>query len=182
MFFPQLLEKIEEIERRIGEKEEEISQLIAEDEELFDRALSDKDQVVEKNVRTLYKEGSKKGMEKEQTPEELKAWKRYIALADKKKKYNDALKATIKELTREIEVLYPELSEPQVRDTVLYHKWLAEIRNRLDSLMDSSLQGAIAKLHELADRYRNTLPELERAVEESQQAVLNDLRKLGFDI
>lgn len=69
-----------------------------------------------------------------------------------------------------------------MRDTVLNHKWLAEIRNRLDSLMDSSLQGAIAKLHELADRYRNTLPELEKAVEESQQTVLNDLRKLGFDI
>lgn len=48
--------------------------------------------------------------------------------------------------------------------------------------MDSSLQGAIAKLHELADRYRNTLPELERAVEESQKTVLNDLRKLGFEI
>ena len=182
VFFPQLLEKIEEIERQIGEKEEAISQLIAEDEELFARALNDKDQVVEKNVRALYKEGSKKGMEKEQTPEELKAWKRYVALADKKKKYNDALKAMIKELTREIEALYPELSEPQVRDTVLNHKWVAEIRNRLDSLMDSSLQGAIAKLHELADRYRNTLPELERAVEESQQTVLNDLRKLGFDI
>lgn len=182
VFFPQLLEKIEEAERRIGEKEEEISQLIAEDEELFDRALNDKDQVVEKNVRALYREGAKKGMEKEQTPEELKAWKQYITLADKKKKYNDALKATKKELTREIEALYPELSEPQVRDMVLHHKWLAEIRERLDSLMDSSLWSAIAKLHELADRYRNTLPELERAVEESQQAVLNDLRKLGFDI
>lgn len=96
MFFPQLLEKIEEAERRIGEKEEEISQLIAEDEELFDRALNDKDQVVEKNVRALYREGAKKGMEKEQTPEELKAWKQYITLADKKKKYNDALKATKK--------------------------------------------------------------------------------------
>ena len=69
-----------------------------------------------------------------------------------------------------------------MRDMVLHHKWLAEIRNRLDSLMDLSLQGAIAKLHELADRYRKTLPELERAVKESQQTLLNDLRKLGFDI
>lgn len=180
--FPHLLDKIEEQERRIGENEEEISQLIAEDEELFDRALNDKDQVVEKNVRALYKEGTKKGMENEQTPEELEAWKRYVALADENKKYNNALKATIKELTQEIELLYPKLSEREIQDMVLHHKWLTEISNRLDSLMDSSLQSAITKLQELSDRYKNTLPELEKAAEESQQIVLNDLKKLGFDI
>lgn len=180
--FSHLLEKIEELERQIGEKEEEISELIAEDEELFDRALNDKDQVVEKNVRALYKEGAKKGMEKEQTPEELEAWKRYVALADEKKKYNNALKATIKELTQELELLYPKLSEREIQDMVLHHKWLTEISNRLDSLMDSSLQSAITNLQELSDRYKNTLSELEKTAEESQRVVLNDLKKLGFDI
>lgn len=180
--FPHFLEKIEELERQKGEKEEEISELIAEDEELFDRALNDKDQVVEKNVRELYKEGAKKGMEKEQTPEELEAWKRYVAIADEKKKYNNDLKATIKELTQEIESCYPKLSEREVQDMVLHHKWLAEISDRLDALMDSSLQSAIAQLQELSERYEKTLSQLENAAEESHQTVLNDLRTLGFEI
>ena len=99
----------------------------------------------------------------EQTPEELAAWKRYVVLADKKKKLASNLKKEKEKLTKDIEAKYPMLTELEVREMVFEKKWMSEMKNRLDALMLSSIQGVIQELHQLSDRYATTLSELEQA-------------------
>lgn len=181
-YFPEQCREIEELESRMADTEEMMADLVAEDEELFDRALNAKDQVTETNVRNLYKEGAKKGNEKEQTPEELAAWKRYVALADKKKKLASNLKKEKEKLTKDIEAKYPKLTELEVREMVFEKKWMSEMKSRLDALMVSSIQGVIQELHQLSERYATTLSELEQAAEESYNKVLNDLKTLGLSL
>lgn len=180
--FPDQLKRIRSLAESIAKTEEKIEELTTEDEELFEPALDDNGQVVEALVRALYKASTQEGNEKEQSPEELKVWKKYLALVDKKKKADKKLKERNKEITRAIEALYPTLSEPEVRTMVLRHKWYADLDDRLHALMDTTIQDIISRLQDLIHRYEKTLPDLEAKATKSHEVVLRDLQLLGFDL
>ena len=56
---------------------------------------------------------------------------------------------------------YPKLTEAEVQDLVLNKKWLATLKQTIQTEIDAISQSLNGRIKELADRYEHTLEEIE---------------------
>lgn len=93
------------------------------------------------------------------------------------------LKSKIKELDEKIDALafakYPELSVEEIKVLVVDDKWLAAIETAVNDEIDRVSQTLAVRIRELADRYAQTLPELESEVDELAKRVKGHLENMG---
>ena len=73
-----------------------------------------------------------------------------------------------------------ELTEQEIKDIVMNDKWSRNIFDGIDSLYTRISHGLSSRILELAERYENTLFEIEDKVSKYEGQVKEHLRKLGF--
>lgn len=92
--------------------------------------------------------------------------------------------AKIKKLNAELEqaVLekYPQLSEAEIKNLVLKHKWQEHLENALQQEQERISQNLTQRIKELAERYAITLPKLEAEALVASQKVKAHLEKMGW--
>lgn len=97
------------------------------------------------------------------------------AAANAKKKRSKAEKA----LSKQVIEKYEELDADEVKTLVVDDKWLPDIKAGIDGEIDNISRQLTERLQELADRYRDSLPEIEAEVGALEQKVETHLIKMG---
>ncbi|MDM1383505.1 MULTISPECIES: type I restriction-modification system subunit M [Myroides] len=92
--------------------------------------------------------------------------------------------AKIKKLNADLEkavlAKYPALSESEIKELVLIHKWQAYLENALQQEQERISQNLTQRIKELAERYETTLSSLETAVNDAASKVKSHLEKMGW--
>ncbi len=95
-----------------------------------------------------------------------------------------ANKKTLKEaetvLKQKLYAKYLQLTEQEIKTLIVEFKWLAALKNNIDSEIDRISQRLTNRVTELADRYEYPLPKIEQQVKELQSKVAHHLQKMGM--
>ena len=114
--------------------------------------------------------------EDDEIPEEAEKLKKSISLF---KKY---LREDDKRFAWEIERVYEKLAEDGIKDLVIHHKWVEELRRRFDAELDRTLSQIAAEVKALADRYDRPLASLEADVAALREKVMSHLAGMGVGV
>ena len=75
---------------------------------------------------------------------------------------------------------YPKLSEAEVRTLVIDNKWLDALKIDIQSEIDAISQRLTSRIKELAERYENTMGELDNSTKDLEDKVSAHLQKMGL--
>lgn len=114
------------------------------------------------------------------TADELKVLKQYIALSDKQTETNRQIKEVEADLDKKLYAQYPTLTEKQIKQLVVNDKWMQSIESAIKEEIDHISQRLTNRVNELAERYANPLPVIDKEVEELESKVNAHLEKMGF--
>jgi len=111
---------------------------------------------------------------------EVKKSAKYKAVEKQKKENDKQLKAQIATLTDAVAAKYDSLTESEIKPLVIERKWLATLRQKLESEMEQVGQQMTADITALAERYAQTLPEIDSEVAKLETKVNEYLKQMGF--
>lgn len=114
--------------------------------------------------------------EDDEIPEEAEKLKKSISLFKKDLREDD------KRFAWEIERVYEKLTEDGIKDLVIHHKWVEELRRRFDTELDRTLSQIAAEVKALADRYDRPLASLEADVAALREKVMSHLAEMGVGV
>ena len=160
--------EVENIKASLQESEEEN----AVEEGLFE----DLDKINLTSVKALYKEKKKSILAKE----EAQVFENYIALQEALAETNAFIKKQKTKIEKAVTEIYPTLSEKEIKHLVIEKKWLHNLENALHAETDKISQTLSQRIKELAERYRETLGELEAQTKDNEAKVKLHLQKMGY--
>ncbi len=112
--------------------------------------------------------------------EEIAVIENYINLNEAISSFNKLIKIQKETIEKLVIALYPNLSESEIKDLVINKKWGKHLEECLHEEKERMSQALTQRIVELADRYKNTLPEMETALSEYETKVKGHLEKMGW--
>ena len=178
-FFSIEKSKIAEAEQVVAETESHLDEFTeehaAEGGALFE-FLNDKDKVVMKDVEAELKKRKKAGDKSEETA----ILAEFVALSDKVKEFSKLVKDLYAELDEKVRAQYAKLTDEQIKDLLVNKKWYYHIYNGINALYTIVSHNIANRIVELAERYEDTLPSLEKEIEDYEAKVKSHLERMGF--
>ena len=104
----------------------------------------------------------------------------YAALCDKIKEFNKLVKDLELVLDEQCRAKYAELTIDEIKELLVNRKWYYSIFKGIEALYVTTSHEIAGRVSELAERYENTLPNLERDVDNYEVRVKEHLKKMGF--
>ncbi|MCL2247239.1 MAG: SAM-dependent methyltransferase, partial [Lentimicrobiaceae bacterium] len=111
----------------------------------------------------------------------VNAEKTVISLKKEISEKTKIVKALVQQLDGRAKEKYDELTLPQIQDLLINLKWHTAIYEGIYALYKTVSQHITERIVEIAERYEQTLPELEAAVSSYETKVKNHLKEMGFD-
>lgn len=172
VFFPK--EKAAETEAReaLDSKAAEIQQLRDDNADAFtddnDKKLTDA------NIKKMAK----------QETEYSDIYKLYLKLTEEKKQLVTKASELTAALTQLVVNKYIELNEDKekVKTTVVDNKWLASLVGSFNEEMANSVLAIINEIKTLANRYADTLPDIEKQEDTLESEVRDSLKQMGYSL
>ena len=166
------LEACDELSASIAFMENEVTSLVEENDDVFDTKNFEKEKV---NLASVKKRAKvTKGEEQARLIEWIE-WQNSIkAEKAKLKEANDKLLSRVKE---EYELLAQ--NEMRVKNRVK-EKWVNAISTRIESELSCSIEQLKSQLSAISDRYDQTLPSIDKEVEDYESRVNAHLAQMGF--
>jgi type I restriction enzyme M protein len=90
------------------------------------------------------------------------------------------VKALAQQLDDKTKAKYVELTLEQIKDLLINRKWHTAIYEGIYALYKTVSQSITERIVEIAERYEQTLPELETAVADYETKVKSHLKEMGF--
>ena len=112
--------------------------------------------------------------------DEIKVLNSYIKLSEQEGDANKKIKDVKAELEKKILDKYKSLSETEIKSLVVDAKWMTTMEQNIKTEMQRISQRLTQRIKELADRYQQTLSQLNEEVEEMEEKVKHHLSELGF--
>lgn len=171
--------KIDEAQSVVDMTQDMLDELVEQetgDEGYLRDYLNDKDKIVDKPLKARLKEVKKYAPD----GEECEILTRYVELADKVKKYSKLVKDLNIDLDKMLREKYGKLSVEEIKELLVNRKWYYSVFDGISALYESASHDMANRISELADRYENTLPELEQSVEDYEAKVKAHLERMGF--
>jgi type I restriction enzyme M protein len=112
--------------------------------------------------------------------QELAILKQYLALFEKEAKTKKSIKAFEAKLERKVVEKYPTLTTEDIKTLVIDRKWMDELALQIIGEVDTLSQKLTGRVQELAERYSETVPDLEKEVEQFSGKVEEHLKTMGF--
>lgn len=178
-YFADKKEEIQQLEANLESIQSEISQYEEEhavEEGLLEEACNDNGKITKTTLTKRMKEVKLDANEKEAYQLMQKVQK----LFTQQTTLNTKLKAAIKELDELCYNKYPQLSQQEVKHLVVDKKWLAALKADVQSEIDAISQRLTSRIKELAERYENTMTELDDSTTELEAKVNAHLQKMGL--
>ena len=160
---------------RQGRIDEMVEEHTAEDGILSD-CLNEKDAVDIKAVNAKIKALKKTAP----NGEELKILCEYAKLYDKVKEFTKLIKDLNVALDEACKAKYAELTIDEIKELLVNRKWYYTIFEGIKALYVTTSHEIAGRISELAERYEDTLPNLESDVESYEAKVKAHLERMGF--
>ena len=138
--------------------------------------FNDKNKIAIKEVEQKIKEAKKN----KTFDEDYKIWVEYVDLDKKLKEKIKLVKALAQQLDDKAKSKYKKLTLPQIKDLLINRKWHTSIYEGIYSLYTTVSQRITERIVEIAERYEQTLPNLESAVASYEKKVKKHLKEMGF--
>jgi len=113
--------------------------------------------------------------------DELKVLEQYAAFFDKEAETKKQIKDSEQDLEQKVLAKYPVLTPKDVKSLVVESKWMEEIEVRVMNEVNRLSQRLAGRVKELAERYRETLSQIEQEVEKVTTKTSEHLKKMGFN-
>lgn len=166
------LEACDELSASIAFMENEVASLVEENDDVFDTKNFEKEKI---NLASVKKRAKvTKGEEQEHLMEWIELQNSIKAEKAKLKEANDKLLSRVKE---EYELLAQ--NEMRVKNLVK-EKWVNAISTRIESELSRSIEQLKSQLSAISDRYDQTLPSIDKEVEDYESRVNAHLAQMGF--
>ncbi len=166
------LEACDELSASIAFMENEVTSLVEENDDVFDTKNFEKEKI---NLASVKKRAKvTKGEEQEHLMEWIELQNSIKAEKAKLKEANDKLLSRVKE---EYELLAQ--NEMKVKNLVK-EKWVNAISTRIESELSRSIEQLKSQLSAISDRYDQTLPSIDKEVEDYESRVNAHLAQMGF--
>ena len=181
------------IDKYFNEEKAAIESLEAEKDEItrrkeeFDEENSGEEGYLEeiKNDKGNITKGSLKNRIKDikddpDSVEELEVLEAYLKLVDDESDANKKVKDAMKALDKKVNEKYKVLTEDEIKTLVVDMKWIPYIVREVNSEMDRISHRLASRITELAERYDETLSQLENKVKSYSEKVEKYLERMGF--
>lgn len=166
------LEACDELSASIAFMENEVTSLVEENDDVFDTKNFEKEKI---NLASVKKRAKvTKGEEQEHLMEWIELQNSIKAEKAKLKEANDKLLSRVKE---EYELLAQ--NEMKVKNLVK-EKWVNAISTRIESELSRSIEQLKSQLSAISERYDQTLPSIDKEVEDYESRVNAHLAQMGF--
>lgn len=164
-------------EEKIAENETALSELLEEEADNYlDSTNFANDTINEGNVKKRIRD--LKG-----TPDaeaEIAVLETYLQLKEDMADAKRVLKVIKGDLLKKLTDKYNALTETETRSLVIEKKWFANLSERLNTEMQQISQNLTTRVSELAERYEQTLTEIDWEIVELEEKVKGHLQKMGF--
>lgn len=178
-YFSDEQEQIDELQTNLDEITQSMQDLTEEhsgDEGLLEEVKSDAGNITKSNVTKRIKEI--KGDPNYE--DELNVVQEYLTLLDKESDVKSKIKTAEEKLDQQLLGKYKTLTEDELKQLVVDDKWMGTLEQLVQNEMDRISQKLTQRVKDLAKRYENTLPELEKEVKDLAQKVDEHLKRMGF--
>lgn len=179
-YFNEIKNNLLELQSELESINQEMTELQEEqtgDEGLLLEVLSEKGTISKGNITKRIKELLK---DEANNTEELAVLNKYLGLLEKESNLKGEIKTLEEELDKKLLKKYKELTENEIKILVIEGKWMKTIQTAVKDEIDNITQKLTQRIKELALRYENTLPELQKESNELEKAVEKHLQKMGF--
>lgn len=154
----------------------EITEEHTSEEGLLVDATNDSNKITKATATKLLKEIKKDPTEKET----IVLLEKVLLLLEKETVLKKEIKTLETKLDEQTLLKYHKLTETEVKTLVVDDKWLTAIKASIQSEIDAISQRLSGRVKELAERYENTLDELNKSTQEQEQKVAAHLQKMGL--
>lgn len=113
--------------------------------------------------------------------EELALLEKYQELLDKEGQLKKDIKDKYSELEAKVIQKYPTLSVGDIKSIVIDKKWIKSLLDMVEEELEKITQQLTGRVKELAERYDETLPQIEKEVQSLEEKVKEHLRTMGFE-
>lgn len=113
--------------------------------------------------------------------EELVLLEKYQELLDKETSLKRDIKTKYSELEAKVIQKYPALSIEEIKSVVIDKKWLKSLLDTIEEELEKIAQKLTGRVKELAERYDETLPQIESEVKTLEAKVKEHLKVMGFE-
>lgn len=146
------------------------------EDRLMAEAKNSTDRITASSVKDRVKmiKNSKEDVEEKEL---LESW---LELADKKSDADKRIKDLQKELEQKVWDQYKALTEVEIKDIVINDKWMATLEAAIKTEMQRVSQRLTQRIKELAERYEDPLPEIDKEVAALEEKVNAHLHKMDF--
>lgn len=187
-YFEQELLSIQKLQEQVMMLISELEILVEEnsgEDGLLDNVLNSKgDGILKTNLTNRIKELSKMKESKSTKYKEYR--KEHHLLLDYQNKLNEKDKIA-KKLKKERQLLdesirtkYKELTTDEIKYLLIHKKWFTFIENQIVEATEQALNDLASEVVLIAKRYKDTLQELEKNVDESRAKVKFALKRMGY--
>ena len=184
VYFAKEQAEIERAEQIVAESESRLEEFVEENSGegnvLADYAKEESEDLDAKKIAAKLKELKKQKASNKS--EEYEVLNKYTELANTAKEQAGIVKELNKALDESVKNKYAELTEKEIKDLLVKQKWSFDIFEGIKSLYDTTSHKIATRVTELADRYENTLPDLEATVADYETKVKNHLKEMGFEV
>jgi type I restriction enzyme M protein len=172
-------QELQDIEASIESIQAEITGLEEEhagEEGLLNEATTDKGSMTKSAVTSFIKANKNNADE----AEAVRLAKKVLDLFTKEAKLKKDLKAQVAALDEATLAKFKTLAEAEVRTLVVEDKWLASLQAAIQTEIDAISQRLTGRIKELADRYENTMGELDSQNQGLEEKVAAHLKNMGL--
>ena len=163
-------------EELLSDKENQLNELLEEHaDEAFDEGNFADNKLTDGNVKKRIK-----ALDKKSDADEIAVLTQYLKLKEDISLTKKTLKTLKYNLLTALTVKYANLTEDDIKRLVIERKWFAALSARLDSEMQHIGQQLTSEVSALAERYAQTLPEIDAEISDLESKVASHLKQMGF--
>lgn len=180
VYFEEERKKIDAAQAIADETQSKLDEFVEEntgDDGFLNEYMNEKDAIDVKSVNAKLKELKKTAPESE----EYKILFTYAEFLAKVKEYTKIVKELNIALDEAEKDKYAELTIDEVKELLVNQKWYYTIFDGISELYSATSHSMANKISELANRYADTLPSIEKEVEEYEAKIKFHLERMGFE-
>ncbi|MDD4363932.1 MAG: type I restriction endonuclease subunit M, partial [Atribacterota bacterium] len=190
--------KIDEIQtelEKLSSQMEEIREVNNDEEGLLSEVTNDKGNITKNDIVKRIKELKSQDKnqpnfhnnqvnieEDDEEKEEVELLEKYSEFLEAESNLKKKKKDAEKDLEKKVVEIYTKLTPEDIKTLIVESKWMTELEKLILGEVDRQSQILAGRVKELAERYNETLPEIEKETNILTQKVTKHLEKMGFEV
>lgn len=170
------IESLEAEKDEIGRQKEEFEEENSGEEGYLEEIKNEKGNITKGSLKNRIKEIK----DDPDSVEEYEVLEAYLKLVDDESDANKKVKDAMKALDKKVNEKYKVLTEDEIKTLVVDMKWIPYIVREVNNEMDRVSHRLASRIKELAERYDETLSELEDEMKSYSEKVERHLERMGF--